>query len=326
MSKQNVRLLTGLVLLTMVWTGTAPALQASASAPVSLVLKNRVVVSDDIVRMKDIAQMDASARSRIGKLAIAVSPELGKTSSILKTEIYEKLVGNGIQTPHIKGPASITVIRKGQVVNPSFFKDKILRYIVTHSKWKDGVEVEISTSKAVVVPESNVRWQLTPANGQDFFGSVLFKARAISAATNDELYSGWIVAKLRIMKRVAISNRTIQKNERLTLNDIRWETREITPFIKEALLTENEILGERPGRIIRANSVITANLLEKKYLVRRGGMATLIAQYKGIKATSSVKVLGNGAIGDTVKVMNTSSKKIMAAVVAGKNKVEVIVE
>lgn len=326
MNKHIVLLLAGLVLLTMAGTGTDPALHASNPAPVSLVLKSRAVVSDDIVRIKDIAQMDASARSRIGKLAIAVSPELGKTSSILKKEIYDKLVGNGIHTPNIKGPASITVIRKGQVISPSFFKNKIHHYIVTHSKWKDGVEVAVSTSKAVVVPEANVSWQLIPANGQDFFGSVLFKARATSATTGEELYSGWIVAKLRIVKRVAISNRTIQKNERLTLNDIRWEVREITPFIKEAILTENEILGERPGRIIRSNSVITANLLEKKYLVRRGGMATLIAQYKGIKATSSVKVLGNGAIGDTVKVMNTNSKRIMAAVVAGKNKVEVIVE
>ena len=294
--------------------------------PDTVVLKARAVVSDDIVRIKDIALMDAPTRSRIGSLVIAAAPGLGNTTTIGKQEIYEKLIGNGVSSPQVKGAASVTVMRKGMVVEPTFFKEKIHQYIVTHSKWKDGVEVEIVTSKTIVVPESGIRWQLTPANGQDFFGNILFKVKAISDTNNEEIYSNWIVAKLKINKLVAVSNRTIQKNETIGENDIRWENREIDAFIKSAILDKQEIIGRKAGRIIRPNSVITESLMEKKLFVRRGDMATLVARLKGIKATSTVKVLANGSYGDTVRVMNTQSKKIISAVVTGKNTLEVNVQ
>lgn len=292
----------------------------------TLVLKDTAIVSDNIVRMKDIALMDTSTRSRIGQLVIAVSPELGKTDTIGKQEIYEKLVGNGITSPQIKGANTVKIIRKGITVKPSFFKEIIHNYIVTNSKWKDGIQVEIVSAKELVIPESGVRWQLEPANGQDFFGNILFKIKAFSKTTHEEIFSNWLVAKLKITKQVAVSNRTIQKNERVGAGDIRWETREIDAFSKDALFDRREIIGQKAGRIIRPNSVITASLMEKKYLVRRGAAATLVARLKSVKATSMVKVLANGSYGDTVRVMNTASHKILSAVVTGKNKLEVIVE
>ncbi len=294
----------------------------------TLVLKNRAVVSGIIVKVKDVAQMDRATRERIGNLVIAVAPELGASSSISKNEIYEKLIGNGFSiTPsQLKGAANVKVVRKGMVVKPAFFKENIHRYITTHSKWKDGITVKIVSAKNIVVPESGVRWELTPANGQDFFGNVLFKVRAISNAGNEEVLSNWVVAKLKIVKRVAVSNRSINKHEPINLTDIRWETREITVFTKNALFSEQDILGEKAGRIIRPNMVITANLLEKKFLVRRGGSALLVAKLKSVKATSTVKVLSNGAYGDTVRVLNTSSKRIISATVTGKNRLEVTVE
>ncbi len=292
----------------------------------SMVLKDKAVVSDTIIRIKDLAVMDPSIQDRIGGLVIAVSPEMGNTTTILKQEIVEKLIGNGIASPQLTGPNSITVLRKGTIIDPAFFKDKILEFVINHSPWKDGVQVEIVSNKSVIVPESGIRWQLTPANGQDFFGNVLFKADAISSSTNEYIYSTWIVAKLKIVKPVAISNRMIQKNETLNATDIRWENRELDAFTRDAILETNEIIGQKTGRIIRPNSVITAGLMEKKFLVRRGDTAALVAQFKGIKATSSVKVLSDGCFGDTIQVMSNQSRKIITAVVTGKNTVEVTVE
>lgn len=292
----------------------------------TFILKETAVVSDNIIRIKDIALMDSPTRTRIGDLVVGISPELGLSSSIGRQEIFEKLVGNGIQSPRMEGAVRVKVLRKGVRVQPSFFKDKILAYIRKNSKWKDGITVEVKSNKDIMIPESGVRWQLTPANGQDFFGSVLFKLRAISNETNEEIYSNWLAANLKIVKKVAITNSRLTKNQPITLGDIRWETREITVFTKDALFDANQIAGQRAGRIIQPNTVITARLLQKQFLVRRGANATLVAKLRAIKATSTVKVLSNGALGDSVRVMNTASKKILAAVVTGKNTLEVVVE
>ncbi|MCP4148370.1 MAG: flagellar basal body P-ring formation protein FlgA, partial [bacterium] len=276
----------------------------------TFVLKDNAVVSDRIVRMKDIALMDTPTKNRIGALVIAVSPEMGASSTIKKEVIYKKLIGNGINSPQLNGADLVKITRKGTIVKPSFFKEQIHNYIVTHSRWKEGLTIEMVTKKEIVVPVSGVRWQLTPANGQDFFGNVLFKIRAFSGSTNEEIYSNWIVVKLKITKLVAVSNRTINKNERLAAGDLRWEPREINVYTKDAILIKEEIIGQKAGRIIRPNSIITTGLLAKKYMVRRGAVALLIARLKSVTATSNVKVLANGGLGDTIRVLNLTSKRI----------------
>jgi flagella basal body P-ring formation protein FlgA len=289
----------------------------------TFVLKDTAAVSDNIVRIRDVALMDSATRERIGNLVIAVSPEPGKTDSIPKNEIYQKLIGNGIQSPRIEGANSVKIVREGTTVQPSFFKEMLLNYIVQNSKWKDNVSVEIVSAKPILIPESGVRWELRPANGQDFFGNILFHVSAYSKETNDEVYANWIVAKLKIVKQVAVSNRAIQKNEIIHDDDIRWETRQIDAFTKDALFNREEIIGEKAGRIIRPNSVITSGLLGQKFMVTRGGMATLVARLNSVKATSTVKVLSNGTMGDSVQVINTASQRILTAVVTGKNMLEV---
>ncbi|MCP4219484.1 MAG: flagellar basal body P-ring formation protein FlgA [bacterium] len=296
------------------------------AAETSLVLKNSAVVSDGIVRIKDIAVMDAATRGQIGNLVVAVAPEMGIKSSIGKQEILEKLVGNGYHSPNIKGPNRVTIQRKGNTVKPTFFKDIIHNYIIKNSKWKDGLQVNIVSSKTMIIPEEGVRWKLTPANGQDFFGNILFKVTAFSKATNEEILSNWVVAKLKIRKNVAISNRVIQKNEILRAEDLRWEMREITVFTKDALLTSQEIVGSSAGRLIRPNTVITSRVMAKHFLVKRGATALLVAHLHNVKATSRVRVLANGGPGDLVRVMNPVSKKIISARVTGKDRLEVTVE
>ncbi|MCP4148668.1 MAG: flagellar basal body P-ring formation protein FlgA, partial [bacterium] len=116
------------------------------------------------------------------------------------------------------------------------------------------------------------------------------------------------------------------KNERLAAGDLRWEPREINVYTKDAILIKEEIIGQKAGRIIRPNSIITTGLLEKKYMVRRGAVALLIARLKSVTATSNVKVLANGGLGDTIRVLNLTSKRIISATVTGKNKLEVAVQ
>lgn len=302
-------------------------LPAAAPQTDIFVLKDTASVSDSIVRIRDIALMNNATKERIGNLVIAVSPEPGKTDSIPRNEIYQKLIGNGIESPRLEGADSVKIVREGISIEPSFFKSMFHDYIIKNSRWKDdNITVEIVSAKPILIPESGVRWELRPANGQDFFGNILFHVSAYSKETNDEVYANWIVAKLKIVKQVAVSNRAIQKNETIGDGDLRWETREIDAFTKDALFNREEIVGERAGRTIRPNSVITSGLLEKKFLVTRGGMATLVARLNSVKATSTVKVLSNGSMGDSVQVINTASQRILSAVVTGKNTLEVTVQ
>ncbi len=287
----------------------------------SFVLKNRAIVFDKVIKMKDVALMDKNSQRDIGELIISASPNIGKRILISKKEIYEKLIGNGVANPVLRGALSVLVNRKGKSVNTKFFKKRILDYIQKYSKWKNGLSLKILSTKTFIIPESGVKWKIIPVNGQDFFGNILFKIKAYKG--NDEIFSDWIVARLKINKKVAIANRIISKNELIREDDIRWEEREITLFIKNAIFNPESIIGKRSGRTIRTNTVITTNNLESEYLVKRGYLSSLVAQYKSIRAVADVIPMSNGKYGDLVKVLNKHTKKILTAMVVGQNKMEV---
>jgi len=287
----------------------------------SFVLKSSAVVFDEVVKMRDIALMDKLTKSKIGGLIVSYSPNIGKQLTISKREIYEKLIGNGIANPVLKGAKNVSINREGKLVNTVFFKKRILDYIKKYSRWKNGLTLKIITNKKIIIPISGVSWKIIPVNGQDFFGNILFKIRAFK--NGEELLSDWIVARLKIEKKIAIANKTIRKDEIIGKDDIRWEEREITAFTKNAVFEESGIVGQRAGRTIRTNTVITTNNLESKYLVRRGFISSLIVKYKSIRAVADVIPMSNGRYGDMVKVMNKNTKKILSAIVVGQNKMEV---
>jgi len=311
-----VRKLIKIIFFTIIFISALSVIYSS-----SFVLKSKTVVFDNVVKMKDIAMMDNYTMNKVGNLIISSSPEIGNGIEIGKREVFEKLIGNGISNPILKGAKKVFVSRKGKTVDMSYFKNKILKYVKKFSRWKNGINIKIKTNKKIIVPSIGVTWKIIPVNGQDFFGNILFKIKAFK--NNEEIFSDWIIADLTVEKKVALANRTISKDEMIGENDIRWEEREITPFIKNAVFNKAQIIGRRAGRTIMTNTVITANNLESKYLVRRGMLSSLIVNYKSIRAVADVIPLSNGKYGDFVKVMNKSTKKILTALVVGQNKMEV---
>lgn len=290
----------------------------------SLTLRERAVVSDGLVRLRDVAEISSALPAQVGGLVIAVAPDLGASQVIGRREIVDKLVGNGIVAPEIAGAAAVRVERRGKVVDPSFFQDEIHRYVAEHSPWGADVRVQVLSTRSLVVPEGGVQWQIVPAGGQDFLGNVLFQVKAY--ANNEEILGSWITARVRVERLVAVSNRPIAKNEAFGADAVRWEKREITPFIRNAVLDQAQLLGRRSGRLIAANTIITDELLQADWLVRRGENAVLAVSFKNIKATSAVTVMADGRLGDTVRVMSGTSKKILTARVVGKGQVETEVQ
>jgi flagella basal body P-ring formation protein FlgA len=293
---------------------------AEATGP-ALELRSSATVSGELVRLADIVRLPDRTDPRLAGLVIGVSPRPGAAMVFPRREVCEKLAGNGFSATRLEGAEQVRVERSGRLVEPSFFRQLIADYLARNSRWGDGLSVTTLPGGAVTVPETDVSWSVQPANGEEFFGNVLFRVSA--AIDGREIYSGWVTARLKIEKRVAVSNRPLNKGEAIGPADIRWETREITPLTRDALLSESEVVGRRTGRIIRSNTVLTGDLLENDCRVRRGQSATLTVTYRTVRVTSLVQVLNDGNCGDRVQAVNESSKQVLTARVTGPGQLEV---
>jgi len=74
---------------------------------------------------------------------------------------------------------------------------------------------------------------------------------------------------------------------------------------------------------LRAGQPIRNGDVRAPVVVAKGSLVTMILKTRNMILTSKGRAIENGAIGDTVKIMNTRSKTVIEAVVAGANRVTV---
>ncbi len=293
----------------------------AADGKAALQLRERATVSAELVRIADVAELPAGADPRLGGLVIGAAPDPGAAQVYPRREIYEKLVGNGFTATRLEGAAAVRVERNGRSLETSFFQPAIAAYVARHSRWGDGLTVTVLPGRPLPVPGGDLEWIVQPANGGDFFGNVLFRVAARSG--DREVFNGWVTARLKIEAPVAVSNRALGPGEAIADADVRWERREITPFTRNAVLAPAELAGRRAARLIRPNTVLTAELLQGDWLVRRGQTATLAVDHHGVRATTTVRVLADGRLGDRVRAQNESSRQLLTARVTGSGALEV---
>ena len=84
-----------------------------------------------------------------------------------------------------------------------------------------------------------------------------------------------------------------------------------------------QALGRTPKRSLKPGTVLSANLLESSELVSRGSRVTILGEIGGIEVRMEGKALGGGALGERVKVQNSSSNRRLEATVVAVGIVQV---
>lgn len=82
-------------------------------------------------------------------------------------------------------------------------------------------------------------------------------------------------------------------------------------------------VGQELRRTIYAGHKINRAHVGAPILVKRNAPVTMIYNYGTMRLTAKGRALGAGSIGDTINVMNTSSRKKIIGIVTGPETVEV---
>ena len=128
---------------------------------------------------------------------------------------------------------------------------------------------------------------------------------------------------VRVVDFVFVANHDLRIENPVTESDFRMEEVAIdgrTEYTKDI----QEIVGLVPHRFIRAGTPITANYFQQPVAVASGQPVKIIVRYNGIEASAKGIALTRGRIGETIKVKNDSSQKIVSAKVIDAGTVEVV--
>lgn len=129
-------------------------------------------------------------------------------------------------------------------------------------------------------------------------------------------------ASVSLVVPVVVAKRNISRGERLDRSVMKLEKRDLARVYRDFVTDIRLLAGQRARRSVRAGQVISLSHAVAPLLVKRGDQVVIRAEGEGIYASTSGEALQDGSRGETIRVRNLSSGKVITAWVVEKGVVE----
>ena len=177
--------------------------------------------------------------------------------------------------------------------------------------WK-GLRLELDNT-----PLSSLH-QLAPCPGQiEVSGGSLTKlSRQSLRLTCDQASQGWpinVSTDMKVFLPVVISTRVINRGDNITAALLKSEETDITRASRGFYHRTAPLIGMSAKRRIRANQILTPDLIDQPQLIKRGDKVNIIASQDGISASMQGEALEKGSAAEVIRVKNLSSGKTIEA-------------
>lgn len=113
-------------------------------------------------------------------------------------------------------------------------------------------------------------------------------------------------------------NRSLEAGEIVQPEDLSWTKVAAAPV--GAPRDADALIGKAAKRPLRSGAAASTRDVTNPLVVKRDDMVEVVFAMEGVNLSLQAKAMGAAAVGDTVSLMNLSSKKLIQAVVAAPGK------
>ena len=146
---------------------------------------------------------------------------------------------------------------------------------------------------------------------------------AIGVRCNSPSWKIYVPIKAELLTEVIVANKTILKNEVIEQHHLNKEIKPYKGSYQRYMSSMKDIVGKIAKRNIGSGKMIRASQLKTNYLVKKKQQVMIIASNERFQVQMKGIALNHGHKNDIIKVRNSSSNKIVEAVIIKPGKVKV---
>jgi len=285
-----------------------------ADATLQIEVKEQAVVGGLYIRLGEIADLygsDEALTKEAKNFVIAKAPFPGVTMALKELDIRACLKRNNLSEKDylVKGSEVVKVRTKGRYVKGAEIVEKAKEFLLPKIPWdlKD-VEIEARNKPADFwVKEGELTFKAsTLANNYTRGNAVIIVQVYLDGEKIKELP---VNLSIRMFDKVLIAQRSIGREEFLSLENITIERREISQVTGTPIKDIKETINMVAKNRIRAQSVVTKEMLQKPILIERGGIVNIIFSSGNLHVSAKGIAQKKGRLGDVIVVKNLDSQK-----------------
>ena len=297
-----------------------PATAGSETPRGPVVLNENVTVNGTIIHLGDLFQ---GVGDKAGS-AIAYAPEPGKRAFFDVNWLYKVAQSYRLAWKPVSLKQRAVVSRASITIGTEEIKDHILAALIEKGV-EVGVNIELSNHMMrLYVPDDSSSATMAVEDISYNPASQRFVANIIAPVDSSAPTRTRVTGRVFRMLEVPVLNRDIARGDVIRNRDIKWidirSKRARRNIITEAV----ELVGMSAKRALRRDAPIASSDVGQQVLVAKGSLVIITLKMPMMRLTSRGRAEENGVDGDTIRILNTQSNKIIQATVTGPGQVIVI--
>jgi flagella basal body P-ring formation protein FlgA len=294
----------------------AALIVAVAPAMAAVGLKQRTVVHSEVVCLGDLfdgaatkadevvvkapAPGDTLVFDAVRLAALARSAGLEWTPSSRHARVIVERAGRPLERVEIEAAVSAALHDQGLPRNHRLeMAGRGLRVVVA-----PGADPAISVRDATVDREQG-----------------RFSAVADVAVDSDTVRTVSVSGRVYPVVRVPVLSRIVRPGEVIRPSDLEFVEVAADRIARDVLVEPDDIAGRAPRRQLAPATPLRHGDVRAPLLVSKGALVDLIVQMPNMVLTAKVRAAEDGALGETVRVVNVRSDKTVIGIVEGPGRV-----
>ena len=280
--------------------------------------RSAVTIERDVVLLRDL--FDGLTTN--GDIEIEKAPRPGE-SIVFEAETLARLgARHNVAWVHADTDSQVTITRAGQTIE-SEVVEAVVHEAVADRLMSASFEIEIGGGwpSFVVAAEAEDAPALIDLKHDERSG----RFTAILGATPNSPVSDQlkIVGRVVRTESVPMPVRAIAPGSRVTEADLEWRSVRIDRLPQDPVLSADAIVGKSPRRPLKPGQLVRAADLIDPIVVAKGAPVTVVYSTPGIQLTMLGRAVEDGAVGQTIRVLNPQSKLVAVGVVMNDGTVQV---
>ena len=284
-----------------------------------VLLREAVKVKNKTVRLGDVFSGTGSKAD----IAIAYAPKPGKRAIFDARWLQRVARTYRLKWRPMGIEDQVIVERDSTAIPREEIEDGILSALIEKGVDK-SVVLELSNRRIrLFVPTSSIAkigvedTSYDPRTGR-------FTAIIMAPADDPRATRHRVTGRLHKMTEVPVLARKMLGKEVISKRDIKWIRVRSDRLRRDTILNANELIGMAAKRGLHSGRPLHTSVVQRPVLVSKGSLVTVSLDAPKMTLTTRGKALQNGSDGDTVRIVNLRSNKIIEAEVTGMGRVSVL--
>ncbi|MDC9700721.1 MAG: flagellar basal body P-ring formation chaperone FlgA [Alphaproteobacteria bacterium] len=251
-------------------------------------------------------------------IAVFKAPDPGKSGQISTLRLEKLAYHHGLGWRNDQNLVSVTVKRASRLITPEEIQKKVEDFIKKEVTQTPGTHLLITL-------QNNQNELHLPTEKMLSFNAEKFRMKTKTNFTVEIIarekkkvilrrsYYGKVIETVPVP---VLAQNTASKTL-LKENHIRIQFFPRYHLSPNIIRDMNEIIGKITRRMLSAGLPLRRTDIEKRKLVKRGNIVTIMFRSPGLMIRTQGQSMNDGSIGDTLKVINNHSRRIIKTTVIG---------